>query len=286
MPGDQSVPDDEVPPAHPDTGIAVVGFDCTLPGAQDAEAFWSLLSEKRDGLTFLSDEQLRAAGVDPSEASHGDYVRRAGVIDDIEMFDAEFFGLTPAEARLMDPQHRLLMHSMWYALQHAGHASLEDRRQVGVFAGVSANTYLYNHLIPRREQLGLAGAELQLLMGSEKDFAPSRIAYALQMEGPAIAVQSGCSTGLTSVHVAVQSLLTGETATAVVGAACVRVPHHAGQRYREGGIVSPHGECRAFDAAADGCVQGNGVVTVVLRRLSDAQRDQQRRPAQDRVRSA
>jgi amino acid adenylation domain-containing protein len=256
-----------------DTDVAVVGFDCVVPGAPDAAAFWSMLVEGRDGLTDLDDQQLLAAGADPADIGRAEYVRRVGVIDDIDRFDAEFFALNPAEARLMDPQHRLLIDATWRALQHAGRASLEDRRDTGIITGVSANTYLYNHLLPHRDQLRLGAAELQLLMGSEKDFAPSRTAYALRLEGPAVAVQSGCSTGLSGVHVAVQSLLAGEATTMVVGAACVRVPHHLGTRYREGSIVSPSGVCRAFDADADGCVQGNGVVTVVLRLLSDAERD-------------
>ncbi|HEY3504609.1 MAG TPA: amino acid adenylation domain-containing protein [Actinocatenispora sp.] len=255
------------------TAVAVVGIDCVFPGAAGPDAFWELVRSGADGLTALTDDQLATAGVPRETFDRSGYVRVAGVIDDIDLFDAEFFGITAAEAQLMDPQHRLLLHSVWRALEHAGHCAEADRHRTGLFAGVSANTYLYTQIIPHWDTVGTAGTELQVLMAGEKDFAPARAAYEMDLHGPAVAVQTGCSTGLVGVHLAARSLLSGECDLAVAAAACVRVPHHAGTEYREGSIVSPTGQCRAFDADADGCVQGNGVASVVLRRLADAVRD-------------
>ena len=255
-----------------DTALAVIGMDCVFPGADGPAAFWELLRAGRDGLTTLTDGQLAAAGVPRKMTERENYVRVVGVLEDVAAFDADFFGISPVEAQLMDPQHRLLLETVLRALEHAGRSSPADRRSAGLFAGVSANTYFYTQILPHWEELA-ADREFQLLLGAEKDFVATRAAYELGMQGPAITIQTGCSTALVAVHLAAQSLLAGECDIAIASAACVRVPHQAGLLHREGGVVSPSGRCAAFDVSADGSVPGNGVGAVVLKRLADALRD-------------
>ncbi len=259
-----SPPPDELPDA-----IAVIGLAVRFPGADDVEAFWANLRAGRESLTLLADEALRAAGVDPAMIANPAYVRANGVLADADKFDAAFFGMTPREAALTDPQHRVFLELAWTALERAGYDSTRVPGPVGVFAGAGMSTYLLRNLLPNRDVVESAG-EMALLLGNNKDFVPTRTSYKLDLRGPSINVNTACSTSLVATHLACQSLLDHHCDMALAGGVSVQVPQEQGYLYTEGGIGSPDGHCRAFDADASGTVSGNGCGIVVLRRLADA----------------
>ncbi|MFB8059214.1 type I polyketide synthase, partial [Kitasatospora purpeofusca] len=250
--------------------VAVVGLAGRFPGADSPVRFWENIEAGRESLTRLTPEQLAAAGVPPEEYGHEAYVPVRGVLDGVEYFDAELFGYPPREAELIDPQQRLLLQCAREALEHAGHGGRGGR--TGVFVGTSMSSYLLRHLLTRPElerELGL----LPIMVGNDKEHAATRIAYRLGLTGPALAVQTACSTSLVAVHYAAQSVLRGECDLALAGGASVSLPQHVGYRYQRHGVLSPDGRCRAFDRRAAGTVPGSGVGLVLLKRAVDAQRD-------------
>jgi acyl transferase domain-containing protein len=246
--------------------IAVVGFAGRFPGARTVEQFWQNLIEARESITFFSDDELSKAGVAPEWLRDRNYVRAAPVLDDVDLFDAAFFGIPPREARLMDPQHRLFLECAWQALEHAGFSTETTGDRVGVFAGSALNTYF----LSGRLFSNLHSDYVLTLTASDKDFLATRVAYKLDLSGPSMTVQTACSTSLVAIHTACQNLLARECDTALAGGVSVKVPQKAGYLYQEGGICTPDGHCRAFDAKAQGTIFGSGVGIVVLKRLSDA----------------
>lgn len=256
-------------PREEDGGIAVIGVAGRFPGANDLDTFWDNLREGVESLSFFTDEELLASGVSPAQFQKANYVKAKPILDDIESFDAEFFCITPREATLTDPQHRLFLECAWEAFEDAGHVPHEQGVRVGVFAAASKNTYLLFNLM--RGRGGLETEEVyQILIGNEKDYISSRVSYKLNLRGPSLTVQTACSSSLVAVHMACQSLLNYECDMALVGGVAVDAPHKSGYLYHHGGILSPDGHCRAFDASAQGTVFGQGVGTVILRRLEDA----------------
>jgi amino acid adenylation domain-containing protein len=249
--------------------VAVVGMAGRFPGAADLETFWDNLREGRESIRFFADEELIAAGVDPRTLARPDYVKARGVLDGVELFDAPFFDLTPREAELTDPQHRLFLECAWHALEDAGCDPSRFPGAIGVYAGVSANMYLLRNVLANPEAL-LAGGGNQAMLGGDKDFLATRVSYKLDLRGPSFTVQTACSTSLVAVHLACRALLGHECEVALAGGVSATVPQTAGYVYQEGGIGSPDGHCRAFDAQAQGTVAGSGVGMVVLKRLSDA----------------
>jgi phthiocerol/phenolphthiocerol synthesis type-I polyketide synthase E len=246
--------------------IAVVGMACRFPGAANVDEYWRNLRDGVESITFFAPEELIEAGVDRELVERPDYVRAAPVLDDPSLFDAEFFGYAPAEARLIDPQHRLFLECAWTAMEHAGHV---PGGSVGVYAGAALNSYLlFSGLLPR-----LRDDFLSVLTANDKDFLALRVSFKLDLTGPSVTVQTACSTSLVAVHLAAQSLRYGECDTALAGGVSVRVPHRVGYRYTEGGILSPDGHCRPFDADAAGTIFGSGAGVVVLKRLEDAVAD-------------
>ncbi len=252
--------------------IAVVGMAGRFPGAPGVEALWQVLAEGRETLTVFSEEELRAAGVSPLLLADPAYVRSRGLIDGPDRFDAAFFGLNPREADITDPQHRLLLENAWEALESAGYDPRRYPGLIGVFAGAGSNTYLLFNLARNREVVDAVGM-YQAMLGSDGDFLATRISYKLGLRGPSLTVQTACSTSLVAVHLACQSLLSGECDMALAGGVRISVPQRAGYLYQPGGIFSPDGHCRPFDAAAQGCLDGDGVGMVVLKRLDDALAD-------------
>ncbi|MFJ4097674.1 type I polyketide synthase [Kitasatospora sp. NPDC089913] len=253
-----------------DDAVAVVGLSGRFPGADSPTRFWENIQAGRESLTRLTTQQLAAAGVTPEEYRHDSYVPVRGVLDDVDLFDAELFGYPPREAELMDPQQRLLLQCARTALEEAGHGAGGGR--VGVFVGTSMSSYLLHHLLRRpelEEDVGL----LPIMVGNDKEHAATRIAYRLGLTGPALAVQTACSTSLVAVHYAARSVLHGECDLALAGGASITLPQHVGYRYQRHGILSPDGRCRAFDRRAAGTVAGSGVGVVLLKRALDAQRD-------------
>jgi len=249
-------------------GIAIVGMSARFPGCRSVGEYWEKVLGGESLLSEPSDAELRAAGIDPELVGAG-FVRSGTVLEDAENFDAKFFDLSRREAEMMDPQQRILLECAYEALEHAGLTG--DGARVGVFAGVGMNTYMMQ-LLGNPEMLAAAGG-YQLMLGNDKDFLASRVAYKLNLRGPAVVVQTACSTSLAGVHLACQSLLLGECDSALAGGVSVSFPQVAGYPYIPGMILSPDGVCRPFDERAQGTVPGRGAGIVVLKRLSDAVAD-------------
>ncbi|MCC6177441.1 MAG: polyketide synthase, partial [Chloroflexi bacterium] len=241
-----------------------------FPGAASVEEFWANVRAGVESIRSFTDAELRASGVDLSVLANPAYVNAHGVLEDVRGFDARLFGFNPREADVLDPQQRLFLECAWEALEHAGYPPNGGVGAVGVYAGVGASSYafrLHANLAVRQ----LVG-DFEIGLGNEKDHFTTRVAYKLNLRGPAVTVQTACSTGLVSVVLACQALLTYQCDLALAGGATVQV-EASGYLYREGGIQSPDGHCRAFDADAAGTVSGSGVGVVVLKRLSEAVAD-------------
>jgi len=253
--------------------IAIVGMAGRFPGARDISEFWQNLRDGVESIRYLSDADLLAAGVSKEELANSDYVKRASVLDDVPMFDASFFGLSPRDASIMDPQHRHFLECAWEAFEDAGHPPQRFDGSIGVFAGSGMNTYLIHNLLANRRLLQSAGLFQLKQTGNDKDVLATRVSYQFDLRGPSINVQTACSTSLVAVHLACQSLLDYECDLALAGGVTIEIPHGQGYIYREGEILSRDGHCRSFDAASSGTVFGSGLGIVVLRRLEDALED-------------
>lgn len=240
-----------------------------FPGAADVETFWDNLEHGREGISTLSDDELRAAGVSAELLRQPNYVKAKGVLPGADQFDAAFFGYSPREAEILDPQQRIFLECAWEALESAGQIQDAADRRVGLFAGTGFNSYLLLNIANNQAALASVGQH-QALIANDKDFLTTRVSYKLNLKGPSITVQTACSTSLSAVHLACQSLLNGECDIALAGGVAVSLPLKAGYVYDPGGIASPDGHCRAFDADGAGAVAGNGVGIVVLRRLPEA----------------
>ncbi|MFB6722079.1 MupA/Atu3671 family FMN-dependent luciferase-like monooxygenase [Kribbella sp. NPDC056345] len=243
-----------------DRRVAIVGMAARFPGARTIGEFWTNLCGGVDSVST-------AAGADG-------WVRAGGVLDDAESFDAAYFGLSPKEAALTEPAHRQFLEVAYEALEHGGYADSAGQR-IGVYAGSGMNLYGHQDLLnsPAGDRPDDVPTAMQATIGTTLDFLASRVAYRLGLTGPAIGVQTACSTSLVAVHLAVQALLASDTDLALAGAAAVRLPQDAGYRYVPGSILSQSGRCRPFDADADGTVGGNGVAAVLLKRLDRALAD-------------
>ncbi|MGW3564805.1 beta-ketoacyl [acyl carrier protein] synthase domain-containing protein, partial [Streptomyces sp. NPDC000941] len=242
-----------------------------FPGARNLTEFWANLRDGVESIVPLSDEELLSAGVAPDVFNQPGYVRAVARFDGVDLFDAEFFGYTAAEARVMDPQHRLFLETAWESLEHAGYDAARYDGSIGVYAGAGANRYLPlveqdPHL---RDTMGLT----QLLVANELGFLSTRVSYKLDLKGPSLSLRTACSTALVAVHTACLGLLNHECDMALSGAANVNAPHIAGYLHQEGSFLSPDGHVRPFDADARGTVFGTGVGVVVLKRLEDALAD-------------
>lgn len=256
-------------PAH---AIAIVGLAGRFPGASDLDAFWRNIREGVEALEDFSDEELREAGVDPALSAQPGYVKRGTVLQESEHFDAAFFGLSPREAQVIDPQQRIFLECAWEALEHAGYAPGAIEAPVGVYAGASMNSYLFAQIL-RNPGLAAAVGGYQLMLGNDKDFLCTRVSYKLDLRGPSMTLQTACSTSLVAVQAACRALERHECDMALAGGVSLSFPQRGGYLYQEGMILSPDGHCRPFDADAKGTRPGAGAGLVVLKRLSDALAD-------------
>ncbi len=252
--------------------IAVIGMAGRFPGARNVSDFWENLRAGVESIRFLNDEELEALGVEPAILREPNYVKASAVMDGIEFFDAAFFGYTPREAELMDPQHRIFLECAWESLEHAGYDPERFRGAIGVFGGGTTNTYMLFNLMSNRQALG-AFDPMQIDVSNATDFIATRVSYKLNLRGPSFTIQTACSTALVSIHTACQSLLNEECDMALAGGVSVHVKHPEGYWYLDGGNVSPDGHCRAFDAKGAGTIFGSGAGIVVLKRLEDALTD-------------
>jgi acyl transferase domain-containing protein/acyl carrier protein len=246
--------------------IAIIGMVGRFPGAKNVDEFWRNIRDGIESISFLTDRELKDLGIDSAELSNPNYVRANGVIEDLECFDASFFGYSPREAEVMDPQHRLLLEQAWEALELAGYSSEAYKGAIGVFAGTNSGSYLFN--IYSNHDILDSIDDFQISIGNDSDYLTTRISYKLNLDGPSYTVQTGCSTSLVAVHLACQSLFSGECDLALAGGVSILKP--TGYLYQKGGLYSPDGHCRTFDAKAEGSVQGRGLGIVVLKRLEDA----------------
>lgn len=232
--------------------VAIIGISGRFPQSKDVESFWRHLINGQE-LTSTFPETQTTAG---------------GILEDVDLFDASFFGFNPREAEAMDPQHRLFLESAWSALENAGYDSERESRPIGVYAGVGISTYLLYNLSPNQELIKSRGF-VSTLIGVDKDYLPTRVSYKLNLTGPSVSVGTACSSSLVAVHLACQSLLSGECDMTLAAGVAVKVPQDE-STLSPGQIVSPDGHCRAFDAGANGTIGGNGIGVVVLKRLEDA----------------
>jgi polyketide synthase PksJ len=252
--------------------VVIVGMSLRVPGAESTDQYWHNLKNGIESISFFSDDELRAAGVTEETLNNPDYVKAMGKLEDVDRFDARFFDMTPKEAEILDPQHRVLMENVWRALEHAAIDPERYPGRIGLYAGVGFNSYLIHNILKDPDLMESAGA-WQLSLNNDKDFAPSRIAYKINLQGPAVSVNTACSTSLVSTVFAAQSLLNYQCDTAIAGGCSIHLPQDQGYFYMKGGTVSPDGHCRPFDADAEGTIDGNGAAVVVLKRLEDALKD-------------
>lgn len=255
------------------TSIAIVGMAGRFPGARNTVEFWRNLRDGVESIRDLKEDELLAAGATAEDLADPDYVRRAAVLDDVPLFDASFFGFSPRDASIMDPQHRHFLECAWEALEDAAHPPQQFSGSIGVFAGSGMNSYLIHNLLANRRLLGSAGLFQLKQTGNDKDVLATRVSYQLDLRGPSINVQTACSTSLVAVHMACQSLLNFECDMALAGGVTIEIPHGLGYVYREGEILARDGHCRSFDASSSGTVFSSGLGIVVLRRLEDALAD-------------
>lgn len=257
-------------PPHLDGAIAVVGLAVHVPGADDLDTFWRNLRDGVESIGHLDREEMLAAGVSGELLDHPRYVRAGGYLERMEWFDAGFFGMSPRDAAVMDPQTRHFLECCWHALEHAGHMPERFDGNIGVFAGAGAGQYFWKNVVPNPELMESVGYFLLRHTGNDKDFLSTRASYEFDLTGPSVSIQTACSTSLVAIHYACQSLLGWECDMALAGGVTIEQPHRHGYVYEEGEILSPDGHCRSFDHRASGTVFGSGAGTVVLRRLSDA----------------
>ena len=252
------------------SSIAIIGMSCRLPGANSIEEFWKNLVEGKDVSHLVTAADLAAEGITNRKSS---FVNRTYALDNPYAFDAAFFGYQPREAEMLDPQHRHFLETAYEALESAGYDPYRFEGKIGVFGGVARNTYALNNLLTNKELLENSGGWYQEMLASDSTFSISRVAYKLNLRGPAVNVQTACSTGGVAVHLACQSLLAGDSDMVIVGGGRVQAPVLGGYVHIEGGPLSADGYCRAFDANANGMVQGHGMAMLVLKPLDKALAD-------------
>lgn len=256
-----------------DTDIAIIGMAARLPGANNVDDFWYNLKNSIESYTEFTDEELLERGVPQRTLDNPNYQKIGRPLDNMEMFDAALFGFSPKDASIMDPQHRHFLEVSWEALEHAGYDPGQYAGSIGVFGGSGHNAYMPYNLFTNPELMKSLGLFLARHTSNDKDFLTTRVSYCLNLQGPSVNVQTACSTSLVALHLASQSLLSGECDMALAGGVTIELPHRVGYMYEEGEIQSPDGHCRAFDEKSKGTVFGSGAVQVVLKRMEDAIND-------------
>jgi acyl transferase domain-containing protein len=263
------------PPSNqfPPHAIAIVGMAGRFPGARGLDEFWRNIREGVEILETFDDADLDGAGVSEKLRSEPNYVRKGTVLSECDQFDAGFFGYSPREAQIIDPQQRIFLECAWEALEHSGYAGdAIAHKAVGIFGGSSTNTYVNAHIL-RNPIISEAMGSYQLMIANDRDYLCSRVSYKLNLRGPSMTVQTACSTSLVAVALACRALVLGECDLALAGGVSLYFPRRSGYLYQEGMIFSPDGHCRPFDANGHGTRSGEGAGIVVLKRLSDALAD-------------
>jgi amino acid adenylation domain-containing protein len=257
--------------AGEDCDIAIIGLGCRVPEAENVDIFWENLVKGKEALVDFGDEELRAEAISEELLQDASFVKAGTRFDGFELFDAAFFGFNPKEAEMADPQQRLFLEEAWTVLERAGYGSPGSGADVGVYAGVGTNGYLRN-VVAATDSQSFA-ATLLATVGNERDTLATLVSYKFNLTGPSVTVHTACSTSLVAVHLACQGLLAGDCTMALAGGVSIAVPQRKGYLYEPGGILSPDGHCRAYDAGAGGTVMGSGVGLVLLKRLREAVAD-------------
>ncbi|MEO8483469.1 MAG: beta-ketoacyl synthase N-terminal-like domain-containing protein, partial [Acidobacteriota bacterium] len=260
-------------PALTGSEIAVVGMAVRAPGSPTLDAFWSNLRQGVESVRHFTTDELVKAGESPELIADPDYVPARPYLENIDQFDAEFFGLSPQDAAITDPQHRIFLEVGWEALEHAGYDPSRFAGQVGVFATCGMNSYMMQHLVTNPRLMRTVGEWLIRHTGNDMSFLATSLSYRLDLKGPSFNVQCACSSALVAIHLATQSLLGGECDMALAGGSVIAFPQDRGYLYQTGEILARDGHCRPFDANATGTLFGSGAGVVVLRRLADALAD-------------
>ncbi len=255
-------------PHAQDEHVAIVGMCGRFPGAKNLDQFWRNLRDGVESISFFSDEELRTAGVDAETMSTPGFVAAGAVLDDIDLFDATFFGFSGRDAEILDPQQRFLLECSLECLENGGYDPETFPGMIGLFAGCDQSKYLYN-LYSNVERLGYADP-FAWGIANEQDHLTTQVSYKLNLRGASIDVQTSCSTSLVAIAMACQSLLTYQSDLALAGGVAVSVPQRVGYFYQEGALLSPDGHCRPFDSRAKGTIAGSGIGMVLLKRLSEA----------------
>ncbi len=250
--------------------IAVIGFSGRFPGARNIAEFWDVLVEGKETTHFFTEAELDPS-IPEAERSDANYVRARGIIDGAESFDEKLFGLSPVVADIMDPQQRIFLEICRDALEMTGHLPAIYEGIIGVYAGSGHNSYYLNNVLANPEIVNKIGS-FQALSLNEKDYIASRVAYQLNLTGPAVSVFSACSTSLLAIAQAVDGLKNGQCDVALAGGVAIKSPVNSGHIYEEGAMFSDDGHCRPFDADAKGTVFSDGAGVVLLKRLSDAEK--------------
>ena len=248
-------------------GIAIVGMAGRFPGAASIEEYWANLIAGRESITRFEPAQLDAS-IPAALRNHPRYVAARGVLGDADRFDAAFFDIPAREALLTDPQQRVFLELCWNALEHAAIDTTRTKASIGVYAGVSNNSY--RKLVEARPDLVSASGEFVAMLANEKDYVATRVAHRIGLNGPAISLYTACSTSLVAVAQAWYALMSWQCDVALAGGINIVVPQESGYVPVDGGMESSDGHCRPFDARAEGTVFSSGGGVVVLKRLSDA----------------
>ena len=257
--------------------IAVVGMSGRFPGASGVEEFWRNIQSGIESISHLAGDDLEVFNPAALTAQPG-YVNARGLLADVDQFDAAFFGMAPKEAEITDPQHRVFLECCWEAFENAGYDPLTYPKTAAVFAGCSASTYFLQQICTTRDFIrkytaAYQGGNYSVAAGNSADFLATRVSSTLNLKGPSYAINCGYSTSLVAVSQACQSLLAHQCDAALAGGVSITFPQRRGYLYDPGGILSPDGHCRAFDASAQGTVFGSGAAVVLLKRLSEAIQD-------------
>ncbi|MQQ09275.1 SDR family NAD(P)-dependent oxidoreductase [Epibacterium sp. SM1979] len=250
--------------------IAIVGLSVSVPGAHSAQEYWDNLRNGICSIQTLDDAEILAANERPALLSDPNYVRAAAKLDGFDKFDADFFGFSPKEAAILDPQHRKFLEVAWEAMEQAGHVPETSDGPIGVYAGCGMGSYFYFNICSNPGLVDDVGMFLLRHTGNDKDFLTTRVSHVFDLKGPSVNIQTACSTSLVAVHYACEALRKGECAMALAGGVTIELPQGRGYLYKENEILSPDGRCHAFDHRAQGTVFGSGAGAVALRRLEDA----------------
>ncbi|AHF14150.1 beta-ketoacyl synthase [Niabella soli DSM 19437] len=251
--------------------MAIIGMECNLPGATTVEAFWDLLKNGREAITFFREDEVDPFVPDRIK-NDSNYVKARGILKEVEYFDADFFGMNPRLVELMDPQHRLFLETSRNLLEKTGYLADKKDCIIGVYSGCNINTYFNNNVVWHRDKMELQGA-IPVESVNDKDYIPARVAYHLNLRGPAVNVNSACATSAVAIAQAVAGLRAGQCEVAIAGAAAVTAPVNSGHLYEEGSMLNIDGHTRPFDSAGTGTVFSDGIGAILLKPLDDAERD-------------